>query len=150
MTRFIPLVKANIEEQMNLGEGLKPDVCIDPALLDLVRLRMAQMSKCRGEIKKQRLYLQVRGESGERLGKLKAWRKSSCFSAREKAALALGEAVASGSPRPVLDPLLDEARPHFAKEELIALLLAIMPPTDWNSARFKVLRQVTSKLIYLK
>jgi alkylhydroperoxidase family enzyme len=149
MIKNTPLAVPNIEEQLVQEEDIKPDVGIDPALLDLVRLRMAQVSKCRSEIEKQRLYLKIRAESHERLDKLKIWRKATCFSAKEKAALALGEAISSDPTKSVLNQLLEEARRHFTKEEIIALLLAIMPPTDWSSERFKMLRHITSKLIYL-
>ncbi|HUB67923.1 MAG TPA: hypothetical protein VL981_10605 [Candidatus Methylacidiphilales bacterium] len=149
MSKTTLLEPPNIEELPFHGKDAKPDAWVDPALLDLVRLCMAQTSKCRLEMEKQRLYLKIRAESEERLDKLKSWRKASCFSPKERAALALGEAIASGVTEPAMGPLLEEARRHFTKEELIALLLAIMPPTNWSSERFKVLHHVTSKLIYL-
>jgi alkylhydroperoxidase family enzyme len=151
MSKTSLLEPPNIEEPSFQGKDIKSklDAWVDPALLDLVRLRMAQTSRCRSEMEKQRLYLKMRAESHERLDQLKAWRKASCFSPKERAALALGEAIAFGSTEPAMGQLLEEAQGHFAKEELIALLLAIMPPTDWRSERFKVLHHVTSKLIYL-
>jgi len=102
------------------------EVGIDPALLDWVRLRLAQIRLRPDDREKHRLDLLARGESKERLGQLETWREASRFSSKEEAAFALAEAVSLKSLKTTLDQCLEVARRHFPQEEFISLLLAIM------------------------
>ena len=105
---------------------------MDPALLDLVRLRIAQIHHYKVGVEKHRLDLKARGESEERLDQLKAWHESSLFSDCEKAALALGESISLDPIESLPKQLVQEARRHFNKEQMISLLVAIMAINDWN------------------
>jgi alkylhydroperoxidase family enzyme len=132
MTRFIPSIKPRAEEIAVRQEGANPNSGIDPALLDLARLRVAQISQSRVGMEKHRLDLETRGESAERLEQLQMWRESALFSDKERAALALGEAVFLDPTKPIFHHHLEEIRRFFEKDELISLLLAIMAVNDWS------------------
>jgi alkylhydroperoxidase family enzyme len=105
---------------------------IDPALLNLVRLRIAQIHRYPIGMEKHRLDLETQGESNERLDQLTVWRESSLFSDPERAALALGESVSLDPIDSIPKQLVEEARRHFDKEQMISLLVAIMAVNDWN------------------
>ncbi|HUB67452.1 MAG TPA: hypothetical protein VL981_08215 [Candidatus Methylacidiphilales bacterium] len=132
MTRFIPSTKPALEENPERREAPNPGMGIDPALLDLVRLRMAQITESPIGMEKHRLDLEARGESAERLEHLPKWRESALFSDKEKAALTLGEAVFQDPTKPVFNQHLEKTRRYFEKDEIVSLLLAIMAISDWS------------------
>jgi alkylhydroperoxidase family enzyme len=63
-----------------------------------------------------------------------AWREAPCFSAAERAALALAEAVTRLSDRadPVPDDIWEEAARHYDEQELGALVISIGLVNLWN------------------
>jgi alkylhydroperoxidase family enzyme len=63
-----------------------------------------------------------------------AWREAPCFSAAERAELALGEAVTRLSDRadPVPDDIWEEAARHYDEQELGALVISIGLVNLWN------------------
>ena len=120
-----------IQDKNDTFASPKPDVGIN-GLLDLVRLRVAQIRQCPVGIEKHQLDLKTRGESKNRLDQLTVWRESPFFSNKEKIALTLGETISLAPTKSILKQFIEEARHHFEKEELIALLLAILAVNDWN------------------
>jgi alkylhydroperoxidase family enzyme len=84
---------------------------LDPGLRELVRLR---------------------AESDVPLAQVAAWEESPFFDERERAALALTDAVAHVSTTPVPDAVWVEADAHFSPEELSQLLFAIAEINLWN------------------
>src|SRR6266850_1761712 len=67
------------------------------------------------------------GESDTRLLAVAGWRKASCFTDAERAALALTEAVTRLSDRddPVPDDVWQDAARHYDETTLAALIIAI-------------------------
>ena len=63
-----------------------------------------------------------------------AWRESPYFSDKERAALALAEALTRIADRPdaVSDEVWDEAARHYDQPALAALVLAIAAINTWN------------------
>jgi alkylhydroperoxidase family enzyme len=108
------------------------DVDVDPALLNLVRLRVAQICLSPGGIERFWLDVKIRMESEELLEKLKVWRESLFFNDKEKAALTLAETVSLCPTKPIPEQCLKKAKRHFKKGELVSLLLAIMTTTNPN------------------
>ncbi|MFI9788452.1 carboxymuconolactone decarboxylase family protein [Kitasatospora sp. NPDC051984] len=67
---------------------------LEPLLLELVRLRCSQLNGCTYCVDLHTAAARKASESDERLGRLAAWRESGAlFTPRERAALALAEAV---------------------------------------------------------
>ena len=64
----------------------------------------------------------------------RAWREAPVYSARERAALALTEAVTKISEHHVPDEVYDEARRHFSEKELVDLTAAVIAINAWNRA----------------
>jgi alkylhydroperoxidase family enzyme len=72
------------------------------------------------------------GESEVRLAQLAAWEESPFFDERERAALALTDAVTQVSATHVPDAVWARAEAHFPPEELSHLLFAIAAINLWN------------------
>jgi alkylhydroperoxidase family enzyme len=72
------------------------------------------------------------GETEQRLYGLSAWRETPFFSDRERAALALTEAVTLVAQTHLPPAVLDEAAAVFAPDELTQVLYAIIEINAWN------------------
>ncbi len=64
------------------------------------------------------------GASAEKIAALESFRTSKLFSAAEKAALALTEAM-SHTPAAVTDAIFDALRPHYSEPQLVELVATI-------------------------
>lgn len=72
------------------------------------------------------------GESEQRLYSLDAWRETSFYTERERAALAWTEAVTLIAENHIADELYEQARRHFSEEELVNLTMAVVAINGWN------------------
>jgi AhpD family alkylhydroperoxidase len=110
------------------------DCGLEASLLELVKVRASQLNGCAYCIDMHAKDARAAGESEQRLYALSAWEETPFFTDRERAALAMTEAVtlvasaARGVPRPVLD----DAAAHFTPDELTRLLYAIVEINAWN------------------
>lgn len=105
---------------------------LEPALLDLVRLRASQLNGCLYCLDMHWRDLRGAGEREQRLYSLPAWRECSGYTQRERAALAWTEAVTSLSDGHVSDAAYDAVRASFGEKELCDLTLAIAAINAWN------------------
>jgi AhpD family alkylhydroperoxidase len=105
---------------------------LEPTLLDLVRLRASQINGCAFCIDMHWKDLRARGEEEQRLYMLIAWRESTLYSERERAALAWAEALTLVADEQVPDALFEETRQHFSDKELADLTLAVVAINGWN------------------
>jgi AhpD family alkylhydroperoxidase len=105
---------------------------LDPALVDLVRLRASQINGCAFCIDMHWRDLRGRGEREQRLYALSAWRESPFYSDREMAALEWTEAVTLVSADHVPDRVYESVSKHFSPKELCDLTLAIATINAWN------------------
>ena len=101
---------------------------------ELVHLRASQINGCSVCVEMHARDLKRQGESDERLFAVGAWRDAPYFTAAERAALALTEAVTRLSDReePVPDAVWDEAARHYDEQALAALVLNIASINVWN------------------
>jgi AhpD family alkylhydroperoxidase len=104
---------------------------IDPALAELIRLRASQVNGCGYCIDMHAKDARARGETEQRIYGLSAWREAPYYTDRERAALALAEAITL-IPDGVSDEVYDEAARHFEPRELAALVWAIAIINAWN------------------
>jgi AhpD family alkylhydroperoxidase len=112
------------------------DSALEPALLELVKMRASQLNGCAYCLDMHSKDARARGESEQRLHVLAAWREAPFYSARERAALAWCEALTllpqTGAP----DDMYALVREQFDDAEIVALTLAIVAINGWN--RFAV------------
>ncbi len=105
---------------------------LEPALLELVKLRASQINGCAYCIDMHFKDACAAGETAQRLYLLDAWRETPLYSERERAALAWTESVTliheDGAP----DEVYEQARKHFSEQQLASLTLAIIAINGWN------------------
>ena len=105
---------------------------LDPALLNLVRLRASQVNGCAYCLDMHWKDLRSDGEGEQRLYGLDAWRESPYYTDRERAALAWTEAVTRVADGHVPDEVFEEAHRHFNDTELVSLTLCVVAINGWN------------------
>ena len=105
---------------------------LELSLLDLVKLRASQINGCAYCLDMHWKDARARGESEQRLYSLDAWRETSYYTDRERAALAWTEAVTLIAENHVPDDLYEQVRQHFREEELVTLTLAVVAINGWN------------------
>jgi AhpD family alkylhydroperoxidase len=102
--------------------------------LALAMMRASQLNGCALCLDGSCLTLRNLGESEDRLLAVSTWRESTRFTAPERAALALGEAMTrlSDRPDPVPDSVWDEVARHFGERELAYFVLGIATINLYN------------------
>ena len=112
--------------------ALSKSVELDPTLRELVNLRASIVNGCAYCIDTHTKEARQAGESEQRLYALAAWRDAPLVSDRERAALALTDAITLISDEHVPRAVWDEAAAQFSDEELAQLLWAITAMNAWN------------------
>jgi AhpD family alkylhydroperoxidase len=104
---------------------------LEPALLELVKLRASILNGCAFCIDMHSKEARARGEMEQRLYALAAWREAPFFSERESAALAWTDAI-TRIDEGVSDALYENVRRYFEEKELVDLTLAVVAINAWN------------------
>jgi len=131
-----------MQELMSLQEYLHA-AGFDPGMMGLVRTRVSQINGCAHGIGLHIRRALTLGESDERLFMLDAWRHASCYTERERAALAWAEAVTLICESYVPDDLFERVQELFTEEELVTLTLTVAATNTWNRVEVSF-RGVTS------
>jgi AhpD family alkylhydroperoxidase len=105
----------------------------DVRLRELVRLRASQLNGCAYCIDMHSKDARAVGESEQRLYALAAWRETPFFTERERAALALCEAITLMTEDHVPTDAYDAAAAHFNDDELAALIALVVTINAWNA-----------------
>jgi len=105
---------------------------IEKPLLELIKVRTSQINGCAFCIAMHTADAVKGGESQARLHLLNAWRETELFTARERAALGLTEAVTLVADTHVPDDVYAEARQQFSDKEVVDLAFAIFAINVWN------------------
>jgi AhpD family alkylhydroperoxidase len=105
---------------------------IEPGLLDLVRLRVSQINGCAYCVDMHSRDALAAGETERRVFALPVWRETPFFTARQRAALELAEAMTRLADHPVPDEIVERAAAQFTERELAELIWAITVINAWN------------------
>jgi AhpD family alkylhydroperoxidase len=105
---------------------------LEPALIQLIKMRASQINGCAYCIDMHSKDARAEDETEQRLYALSAWRETPFFTDRERAALALTEAITLIREDHVSDALYENAKNSFSEEELVNLTLAIITINGWN------------------
>lgn len=120
-------IKGMLElEKYVAGSGL------EHSLYELVKLRASQINGCAYCIDMHTKDARKAGETEQRLYALSAWRETSFYSKRERAALAWTEAMTLISENDINDSLYEEVQKQFNEKEHLALTMAIVAINGWN------------------
>jgi AhpD family alkylhydroperoxidase len=113
----------------------------DPALAELVQIRASQINHCAFCLDMHLTIARKHGVSEQQLDLLTAWEEAAdVYSERERAALALTEAVTVLTDGFVPDEVYEHAAKHFGEAELAHLIGLITVINSWN--RLMVSRRI--------
>ncbi|MEV5598213.1 carboxymuconolactone decarboxylase family protein [Streptomyces sp. NPDC052496] len=115
---------------------------LDPALVHLVKIRASQINHCAFCIDMHIKEARKEGETEERVYLLNAWEEAGAhYTEKERAALALTEAVTVLTDGFVPDAVYERAAGQFEEAELAQLIALITTINAWN--RFGVSTRMT-------
>lgn len=98
---------------------------LEQSLLFLVEVRASQINGCAVCLDMHSNDAVKNGESWHRIVMLDAWRETSIFTPREKAALAWTETLTRLAEKGAPDKIYHEVKLHFTDEELVSLTMMI-------------------------
>ncbi|NEJ47250.1 carboxymuconolactone decarboxylase family protein [Rhizobium leguminosarum] len=107
---------------------------IEQSILHLVDIRASQINGCAFCLDMHSKEAKIHGERELRLYHVAAWRESTLFSPRERAALAWTEALTKLPEGGVSDEIYQRVRGQFSEKELSDLTFQIMVINSWNRA----------------
>ena len=105
---------------------------LDPVVRELVRVRVSQLNGCAFCVDKHSADARKEGVTEQKLYGVTVWRETPFFTARERAALALAEAVTHLGAHGVADDVYDEAAKLFDEDELPRLIAMCVTMNAWN------------------
>ena len=98
----------------------------------LLRLRASQINQCAYCVRMHTRDAMKSGETSDRISLLAAWRESGYFTEKERAGLALTEAVTRISKGQVPDELYDEVSAVLNEQEIAAVEWIAIVINAWN------------------
>lgn len=105
---------------------------LERSLVELVKVRASQINGCAFCLDMHSKDARKNGETEQRLYLLDAWRESSLYGVRERAALAWTEALTAIAHTHAPDAVFADLREHFSDEEATNLTLLICQINSWN------------------
>lgn len=105
---------------------------IEESILDLVAVRASQMNGCGFCLDMHVKQAKIHGERELRIHHLAAWRESTLFVPRERAALAWTEVLTKLPEHGVPDEIYERVRTQLSEKELSDLSFAVMAINAWN------------------
>jgi len=117
---------------------------LDEPLVHLIKMRASQINGCAYCLDMHSKDARALGETEQRLYLLDAWEETPFYSERERAALALTDAVTKITEGHVPDAVWEHAKSQFSEQELIALLFTITTINAWNRLAITLRSEVGS------
>lgn len=105
---------------------------LERPLIDLIEVRVSQLNGCAFCIEMHTSAARRHGETAARLHALNAWAEASVFTARERAALALADAVTLIREDHVSDAVWAAAAEQLSEADLAAVILTASMMNFWN------------------
>lgn len=105
---------------------------IEESIHDLVNIRASQINGCTFCLDMHVKEATLRSERALRLYHLAAWRESTLFTPRERAALAWTEVLTRFPPQGVPDDIYERVRTQLSEKELTDLTYLVMAINAWN------------------
>jgi len=105
---------------------------LDKKLYELIKTRASQINGCAYCINMHTRDAMKMGETAQRLFLLDAWRETDLFTDKERAALALTEAMTLIAGNHISDEVYQEAAAQLTEKELAAVIIAVVAINGWN------------------
>lgn len=125
------LYQAVIELDRLASEGVSK-AGIAEGFSHLLRLRASQINQCAFCVRLHTRDALASGETSDRVAVLSAWQETDYFTQKERAALALVEAVTSISVGQLPDAIYEQAETSLSKEEISAIEWLAVVINTWN------------------
>src|SRR5450830_202525 len=117
---------------------------LEPALLELVRIRASQINGCAYCLAMHTRDARARGEHQVRLDTVAAWRETPFFTGRERAALAWCESLTDLAHAGAPDEVFAKVEAVFSPRDVAALTFAVVAINSWNRLAVGLGADVTS------
>ena len=121
-----------VQPYIDYAKSLAANSGLEPSLLELVKIRASQINGCAICLHMHTQEARRAGESEERIYMLDAWKESSLYNPRERAALAWTEALTrlteTGAPDADYQIMADQ----FSPDEQVNLTMAIVVINGFN------------------
>jgi AhpD family alkylhydroperoxidase len=108
------------------------DAKVEPELLELIRIRASQINGCAFCLDMHTKDARAQGETEQRLYALSAWRETPFYTERERAGLALTEAVTLVHDGQVPDEVYRAASDVFDEQQVAAIIWAATVINAYN------------------
>ncbi|MFN2745010.1 MULTISPECIES: carboxymuconolactone decarboxylase family protein [Bacillus] len=105
---------------------------LDPVLKELIKIRASQLNGCAFCLNMHTKDARQNGESEQRIYALNAWREAPFYTEKERAVLALTEAVTTIADAGLPDDIYNEVRAHFSESETAEIIMAVVTINAWN------------------
>jgi len=128
---FSQIPKGMVEKLMGIENYIKEST-LDLQLLELMRLRVAQINKCAYCIDMHYKELKDTGETELRMSTLSVWNETSFFTEKEKAVLKFTEALTEINEKDISNEIFDSLSNFFETEEICNLTFAISQLNTWT------------------
>lgn len=128
---FGELPKEMVDNLMSIEAYIK-ETSLDFQLLELMRLRVAQINRCAYCIDMHYKELKHTGETELRISTLSVWKETAFFTDKEKAVLQFTESLTEVSNEDISEEIFSSLTTHFSKEEICHLTFAISQINTWT------------------
>jgi len=128
---FSQIPKGMVEKLMGIENYIKKST-LDLQLLELMRLRVAQINKCAYCIDMHYKELKDTGETELRMSTISVWNQTSFFTEKEKAVLQFTEALTEINEKDISDEIFNSLTKFFDTEEICNLTFAISQLNTWT------------------
>ncbi|KQW17573.1 carboxymuconolactone decarboxylase family protein [Streptomyces sp. Root369] len=132
LKKITPDVSAAMGSLHAAAVSAADDAKVEPELLELIRIRASQINGCAFCLDMHTKDARAAGEIEQRIYALNAWRETPFFTGRERAALALTEAVTLVHDGQVPDAVYAEAAEVFDETQIAALIWAATVINAYN------------------
>jgi AhpD family alkylhydroperoxidase len=105
---------------------------LESSLLHLIKLRASYLNGCAYCVDMHTKDARLENETEQRLYAIPVWHETPYFTPRERAALALTDAVTEIGRTHAPDDVFEALREHFTDEEITNLTAAIVVINGWN------------------
>jgi AhpD family alkylhydroperoxidase len=122
----------NVPEARRALAALSRAATLDHRLAELVKVRVSLMNGCAYCVDLHARLAREAGEDERRLHVLALWRETALFDERERAALALAEALTDLGRGPLPEQVWDDAARSMTDEDLTALVVTVTAINAWN------------------
>ncbi|MFC5958492.1 carboxymuconolactone decarboxylase family protein [Streptomyces pratens] len=132
LKKVTPDVSAAMGSLHGAAVSAAQDAKVEPEILELIRIRASQINGCAFCLDMHTKDARAQGETEQRVYALNAWRETPFFTERERAALALTEAVTLVHDGHVPEAVYAEAAGVFDEQQIAALIWAATVINAYN------------------